>query len=91
MSYETLFLDRCTLGSVYNIGNDQEYTVLEVIQKVISIMKPSDRLEDWAEFVPDRAFQDYRYSVDTAALRALGWSPSITFDEAVVNVIEHLQ
>jgi dTDP-glucose 4,6-dehydratase len=79
-----------TAGSVYNIGNDQEYTVLEVIEKVISIMKPSYK-EDWVKFVPDRAFQDYRYSVDTSALRALGWSPNISFDDAVVNVINHLQ
>lgn len=77
-------------GSIYNIGNDEEYTVMQVIEKVLGLMRPSDSVKDWVEFVPDRAFQDYRYSVDTSMLRSIGWSPHISFDDAILNVIEHI-
>lgn len=76
-------------GSVYNIGNDEEYTVLQVIERVLEVMLPGEPLERWVQYVPDRAFQDYRYSVDTSALRALGWEPKIGFLEAIENVLEH--
>lgn len=35
-------------------------------------LRPNDEIEKWIQFVPDRAFQDYRYSVDTYALKQLG-------------------
>jgi dTDP-glucose 4,6-dehydratase len=35
------------------------------------------------ELVPDRPGHDLRYSVDTARIRALGWKPRHTFDDAL--------
>lgn len=75
------------IGKVYNIGSSQEYSVLQVVEKVLSILKPSEKLHDWIEFVQDRAFQDYRYSIDSTELRNLGWTDTITFDHALQDCI----
>lgn len=75
------------LGHVYNIGSNDEYSVIQVIQTVLALMRPGEPLEDWITLVPDRAFQDYRYSVDWRALRELGWEQKISFQDAVRNVI----
>lgn len=76
-----------TVGSIYNIGTDMEYTVMEVVEIILGMMKPKESIDDWIEYVPDRAFQDYRYCIDSSALRALGWKEQITFKEAVYDVI----
>lgn len=72
------------IGSIYNIGTEFEYTVLQVIQVILKKIN-GDRanLNDYITFVDDRPFQDLRYSVDTTSLRALGWEPRTTFEQAV--------
>jgi dTDP-4-dehydrorhamnose reductase len=39
------------------------------------------------EFVADRPGHDQRYSVDTTKVRALGWAPSRSFEEALDDTI----
>lgn len=85
-----LIIERGKIGNIYNIGTEMEYTVIEVIKKIIQSMV-SDNIEDissYIEYVQDRAFQDYRYSIDSSALRELGWTERITFDEALSDVID---
>lgn len=82
-------MDKGVVGGVYNIGTNQERTVLEVIAAVLSELRPGEPVEDWVVFVPDRPFQDYRYSIDTSALKALGWSERVTFEEAIRDASQH--
>lgn len=84
-----LIIERGKIGSIYNIGTEMEYTVIDVIKKIIKLMV-SDQIDDispFVEYVQDRAFQDYRYSIDSSALRELGWTEKISFDEAIADVI----
>jgi dTDP-glucose 4,6-dehydratase len=39
------------------------------------------------EHVSDRPGHDQRYAVDTSKVRALGWAPAHTFDEALDETI----
>jgi nucleoside-diphosphate-sugar epimerase len=77
------------IGEIYNIGTSMEYNVLAVIEEIVSQMKPLDNYQDWIQFVSDRAFQDYRYSIDSTELRKLGWSEKITFKDAIKDVIAY--
>ena len=44
--------------------------------------------EEMIEYVTDRPGHDQRYSVDTTKVRALGWAPELTFDEALDATID---
>jgi dTDP-glucose 4,6-dehydratase len=76
------------LGKVYNIGTEMEYTVIEVVSAVLAELGVNGELEDYIEFVPDRAFQDYRYYIDTTELRKLGWKERVTFTDAIRDVVK---
>lgn len=80
------------IGSVYNIGTDLEYTVLDVIRMVVEKMLKrvisDEELSNYIQHVPDRVFQDYRYSIDSSALRALGWKEHVSMNEAIDNVLK---
>lgn len=80
-------IEKGELGHIYNIGSEMEYTVLEVVQTILNIMRPGEPIEDHIQFVPDRAFQDYRYSIDTSTLRLLGWDIRMSFMDAIQDVI----
>ena len=82
-----IVITKGTIGNVYNIGSDREYNVLQVISIILNIMKPGEKLEDWVEYVQDRAFQDHRYWIDDKVLKALGWSQTISFEESIQRVI----
>jgi len=73
--------------AIYNIGTTMEYDVIAVVTEILSQMKPGESFENWVNYVPDRAFQDYRYSIDSTALRNLGWSDEISFKDAITDVI----
>lgn len=82
-------MSRGQVGAVYNIGSEEELSVLEVIAAVLRRLRGGgERLQGWVRHVPDRPFQDTRYSVDTTALRALGWAPQVGFHEALGRVVD---
>ncbi len=80
------------IGKIYNIGTDEgmEFSVIQVVNKIVKkIMGILADVDDYIEYVEDRAFQDYRYSIDSTALRDLGWYEKIIFDEAIDDVIKY--
>ncbi len=66
------------LNEVYNIGTSQEYTVLDVAKILVDKMTDDKLLDTHIEFVEDRPFNDFRYSVDTTLLKSLGWGEKFT-------------
>lgn len=53
-------------------------------------MKPGDKYENWINYIEDRQFQDYRYSIDSSKLRKLGWKDEINFKQALLNSINYI-
>jgi dTDP-glucose 4,6-dehydratase len=86
-----VIISKGTIGQIYNIGSDQEYTVLNVIKIILNILKPEEKIENCIEFVEDRAFQDKRYWIDDRILRDLGWTPKINFLDSIHRVISHIK
>jgi dTDP-glucose 4,6-dehydratase len=72
-------------GEIYNIGGNTEKTNLEITSKILKVLKKPESL---IRFVEDRKGHDFRYSVDTAKIEMLGWSPEYDFDEAMRETIE---
>lgn len=62
------------LNEVYNIGTSQEYSVMDIANMLIKKMTNDGNINDHIEFVEDRPFNDFRYSVNSELLKTLGWS-----------------
>ncbi|MBI3244404.1 MAG: dTDP-glucose 4,6-dehydratase [Chloroflexi bacterium] len=68
------------LGEVYNVGTGVETHNIDMARKILDLLgKPHSLLT----FVVDRAGHDRRYALDVSKLRALGWVPGHTFDQAL--------
>ena len=78
-------LDRGELKEIYNISGDDEFSVLEVLQRITAHMDLD--MEENVESVSDRPGQDVRYIIDDKKIRALGWAPKIKFDEGLAEAI----
>jgi UDP-glucose 4,6-dehydratase len=76
-------------SAIYNIGTQMEYDVISVVKEIVHQMTPGKNFEDCIKYIPDRAFQDYRYSIDSTALRSLGWTETISFEDAIRDVIQY--
>ena len=71
-------------GEVYNVGAGNEMSNKELTYAILSRFGLTGKAaDDRIEFVADRPGHDLRYSVDTSKIRALGWAPARTFDEAL--------
>jgi UDP-glucose 4,6-dehydratase len=79
-----LILERGEINEIYNIGTDQEHSVLDVARLLVAKMTPDGVLENHVVYVEDRPFNDFRYSVDSTRLRELGWSE--TFTDFTANI-----
>lgn len=75
-----IILEKGVVGEIYNIGTDNEYTVLEIAERLLKKHKPNENINDWVEFVEDRPFNDYRYAINSDKLKELGWSEIMKFE-----------
>ena len=72
-----------TVGSIYNIGGTNEIANIDIAKTLIKLMGLEDRQESLISFVPDRPFNDLRYTIDCAKLAALGWTELMDFEEGM--------
>ena len=72
------------INEIYNIGTDNEYSVLDVATLLVKVLTKDKQLENHVEFIEDRPFNDFRYSVNTEQLKKLGWKEKHT------NFIENI-
>ncbi len=82
-----LLLERGEINEIYNIGTDQEWSVMDVARLLVREMTTDGILENHVTFVADRPFNDFRYSVDSTRLRELGWRELHTDFEANVRTL----
>jgi dTDP-D-glucose 4,6-dehydratase len=75
------------INEIYNIGSDDEYSVMDVLNTLIEEMGIKEPIEEVSEFVEDRAFNDFRYCIDSSKLEKLGWEKTISFKEGMNRTI----
>jgi dTDP-glucose 4,6-dehydratase len=69
-----------TPGDVYNIGSGNEKSNMEITRQILEILGKD---ESMIEYVRDRPGHDWRYSLDSSKLRAMGWKPGFDFETAL--------
>ena len=76
------------LGTIYNVGGQNECPNVDVAKSLIRIMGLADREETLITFVPDRAFNDLRYTIDNSELAKLGWKELMSWEEGLATTVE---
>jgi dTDP-glucose 4,6-dehydratase len=82
-------LEKGKIGEIYNIGCDDnmEYSVLEVAQILIKLIKNTKNYNEWITYVEDRQFNDKRYYISNQKLKKLGWEIKINFIDGIKKLI----
>jgi dTDP-glucose 4,6-dehydratase len=71
-------------GEVYNAGGPDEEANIDVVRRIVEL---TGAAESQIEHVVDRPGHDRRYSLSSEKVRALGWSPSVRFDEGLAETV----
>jgi dTDP-glucose 4,6-dehydratase len=76
-------------GAVYNVGAGNEMSNRTLTYALLERLGfTGEEADRHIEFVADRPGHDLRYSVDTARIRALGWQPATSFEDALDATVE---
>jgi len=71
-------------GEVYNVGAQCEVQNIDVAHRILEYLgKPRTLIK----MVPDRLGHDKRYALDCRKIRALGWKPEYSFDNALLATV----
>lgn len=79
-----LALTKGVSGEIYNIGGGTELTNIALTKKLIEQVGLK---EDKIEFVADRPGHDQRYSVNWSKIEAIGYAPSVVFQEGLHTTV----
>jgi dTDP-glucose 4,6-dehydratase len=71
-------------GEIYNIGGEEREN-LDVIGRIVELTGADPTL---VRHVEDRPGHDRRYALDDGKLRRLGWQPSRSFEDGLVETVE---
>jgi len=77
-------LERGEAGATYNLGSGTELTNLELATRICALAGADPGS---IAFVEARPGHDFRYGLDDARIRALGWSPDVPFDEGLARTV----
>lgn len=79
-----LVLHQGKIGEVYNVGGENERRNVEVVKIILDTL---DKSPDLVRRVTDRSGHDRRYSLSIEKMRALGWRPRHSFEQALTETI----
>ena len=78
-------LEKGTLGDIYNIGCENEWTNLNIVELILEEL---DKDEGLIEHVSDRPGHDNRYAIDNTKIKnETGWEPKYQFEKGIKQTI----
>ncbi len=79
-----LVLHKGEIGEIYNVGTGTEMRNIDMTRLVLKLLgKPESLIQP----VRDRPGHDRRYALDVTKIRALGWEPGHTCEEAIEKTV----
>jgi dTDP-glucose 4,6-dehydratase len=81
------------VGEIYNIGcdEDMEYSIMDVALLLIRLIKcfnlDDESVSAWIKYIEDRPFNDKRYYISNAKLKALGWHIRVNFEDGIRDLL----
>jgi dTDP-glucose 4,6-dehydratase len=80
-----LVLERGEPGEIYNIGGGRELTNKELTTLLLEACGAG---WDRVDYVDDRKGHDRRYSIDDSKLRAIGYQPTVGFEDGLAQTVQ---
>ncbi len=77
-------LEHGVAGEVYNAGGPDEQPNIAVVKRIVELAGAEQSL---IEHVADRPGHDRRYSLSSAKVRELGWSPRVRFSDGLEQTV----
>ena len=71
------------INDIINIGTNNEYSVLDIVKKLIKYKFNETDIEKYVTYVEDRPFNDFRYSINNDKLKSIGWEEICNFEEEI--------
>tara|TARA_B100000768_G_C11280089_1_gene378056 strand:+ start:257 stop:1210 length:954 start_codon:yes stop_codon:yes gene_type:complete len=84
-----IILHKGVIGAIYNIGTEIEYSVMEITEKLVKLIKNKTDFDNEIEFVEDRKYNDKRYYINFDKLEKLGWKHTIKLEEGLKKTIDY--
>ena len=79
-----IVLAKGTVGEIYNISQQKEYSNREIAERILKTLKKPLSL---ISYVEDRPAHDRKYGVESSKLRALGWKPRYSLEEKLPETV----
>lgn len=84
-----LAMEKGQKGEVFNLGNPDEFTILELAEVIKKLSNSTSDVEQVDELPEDDPLQ--RCPDISLAKQKLGWEPKISLEEGLKKLIEHLK
>lgn len=82
-------LEKGVKGESYNIVGTDELTNEDIVVKINTLLG-TEPLIEFVDFHKTRPGHDRRYAIDGTKLSKLGWTPKLSFEEGIKNIIDNL-
>lgn len=83
-----IILHKGVPGQIYNVGGKNEVPNLQVAKDLLKMFGFDKDEKEWITFVPDRKFNDLRYTINSQKLHDLGWKEEMTWEEGLKTTVE---
>ncbi len=83
----------CKVGETYNIGGDNEWTNIDIVNRLIEIVdsklgRKEGESKKLIEYIKDRPGHDRRYAIDSTKLKSqLNWKVETNFDRGLEKTV----
>lgn len=75
-------------GHVYNVGGKNEVSNVQVARELLKHFGHEKDEEKWLTFVPDRKFNDLRYTINSDKLEKLGWKEEMSWEDGLKATVD---
>ena len=80
-------IDSEVKNQIYNINGNYEQSNYQTVEKIYNLYDKT--ASNHIDSSYNRDGQDFRYALNDNKLRSLGWTPTVNFDEAIVDIVNY--